>query len=175
MGVKKNDKFLPRATGFFVGVEEEQFVFPYIVTAEHVVSGLLTSGQDIYCRFNRTDGKTEELEIPPDHWLFHPDESKRTDVAICGYIPSPEIDFNFQPLNGNQEAVATETVIERQQFGLGEEIYIVGLFRSHFGTQRNIPIVRIGNISAMRDEPVWTEYCGFVEAYLIEATIHLEG
>jgi hypothetical protein len=44
----------------------------------------------------------------------------------------------------------------------------MGLFKSHYGEQRNIPIIRIGNIAALPEEPVQTHYCGPTDAYLVE-------
>ncbi len=169
IGTKQDGKFIPRATGFLVGFEDQQFMFTYVVTAEHVIAALQTEGHDIYCRFNRTDHGVEYLKVPPDYWYFHPNENERTDVALFGYIPHEYVEFNCQPLSGKLEAVATAEVMMQMNIGLGDEIFIVGLFKSHHGKQRNVPIIRIGNIAAMRDEPVWTEYCGFVDAYLIEA------
>jgi hypothetical protein len=56
-----------------------------------------------------------------------------------------------------------------EKIGLGDEVFVVGLFRSHYGLQRNIPIIRVGNISMLKGEPVFTDYCGYTDAYLIEA------
>ena len=53
--------------------------------------------------------------------------------------------------------------------GVGDDIFIVGLFRSHYGNERNFPVVRVGNLAALREEPIKTEYAGYVDAYLIEA------
>jgi hypothetical protein len=53
------------------------------------------------------------------------------------------------------------------QFGLGDEVFVMGLFTSHHGEAHNIPIMRVGTISAMSDEPVLTEY-GFMDGYLVE-------
>jgi hypothetical protein len=58
---------------------------------------------------------------------------------------------------------------EKKVIGLGAEVAVVGLFRSHYGTNQNVPIVRVGNISAMPGEPVFTKYAGHIKAYLIEA------
>jgi hypothetical protein len=46
---------------------------------------------------------------------------------------------------------------------------ITGLFRSHYGQQRNIPIIRTGNIAMMIGEKVKTNHCGYTDAYLVEA------
>jgi hypothetical protein len=57
--------------------------------------------------------------------------------------------------------------IERYQIGLGDEVYVTGMFVSHFGEKKNLPIVRIGTIAAMPEEPLQTEY-GMHDAFLIE-------
>jgi hypothetical protein len=50
---------------------------------------------------------------------------------------------------------------------LGDEIATVGLYTSHYGALKNIPVVRIGHIAMMPDEPVMSTR-GFVKAYLVE-------
>jgi hypothetical protein len=72
-------------------------------------------------------------------------------------------------LNGKNAVTCTKEVIQQREIGIGEELFIVGLFRSHYGNERNRPIVRIGSIAAMADEPVKTGYVGYTDAYLIEA------
>jgi hypothetical protein len=65
---------------------------------------------------------------------------------------------------------ATEEVMREKNIGLGgDETFIVGLFKSHYGRQRNEPIIRVGNLAMMRSESVYTNYCGYTEAYLVEA------
>jgi hypothetical protein len=46
---------------------------------------------------------------------------------------------------------------------------MIGLFRNHYGREQNVPIVRAGNIACMRNEPVFTDYAGYIDAYLVEA------
>jgi hypothetical protein len=65
--------------------------------------------------------------------------------------------------------VCNEAVIRDKGIGPGEELSIVGLFRTHHGVDRMIPVVRTGHLAVMREEPVKTKYCGYVDAYLIEA------
>lgn len=52
-------------------------------------------------------------------------------------------------------------------------MFFSGLFQSHFGKERVLPIVRFGHISMMPDEPVQVElgknYIAEINAYLIEA------
>jgi len=49
--------------------------------------------------------------------------------------------------------------IEHDGFlGLGDETFSIGLFRSHYGQERNIPIIGIGDIAAMPEEPIKTRH-----------------
>lgn len=163
--------FIPRATGFLVlsHSKGDDHALPHLVTAEHVISGMQSRGIEIFCRINLKNGGAEVLSLSlVDHWYFHPDTSQMSDVAVAtvginlekadhDYIPIPEYVWNE----------GTEWQVKPP--GLGDEIFIIGLFRSHYGAKRNRPIIRIGNISAMPEEPVFTEYAGYIDAYLIEA------
>jgi hypothetical protein len=40
---------------------------------------------------------------------------------------------------------------------------------NHRGLQKNIPIIRIGNLAAMPEERIFTEKLGWIDAYLVEA------
>src|ERR1700732_3172622 len=52
----KNERgvFVPRATGFLVHTHSrgDDQVFPHLVTAEHVISGMQTKGLEIHIRVN---------------------------------------------------------------------------------------------------------------------------
>ena len=63
----------------------------------------------------------------------------------------------------------TESVLIDHAVGLGDEVFITGLFKHHSGVKRNIPIVRVGNLAALSEEKVFTKKYGPMEAYLIEA------
>jgi len=56
---------------------------------------------------------------------------------------------------------------DKWEHGVGDEVVTVGLYTSHYGVDKNIPVVRVGNIAALPDEPVLTS-SGYVRAYLIE-------
>lgn len=84
IGTKSEGRFQPRATCFFAGYIEFQYRFDQLVTAEHVVSGLLSQGHEIWVRVNLIDGTTEEFRVPADAFRFHPNnEQEPTDVAVC--------------------------------------------------------------------------------------------
>jgi hypothetical protein len=182
IGIKQHGRFVPRATCFFVTQPEFGFNFLHLVTAEHVISGLLTKGYEIWLRVN-VYGPKGAVEIPiPDAstiFKFHPDnENEATDVAVCPFsdrstdeqtgeiihaaIRSFRLDKEAQGFIPNEQ-------FEKATIGLGAEVAIIGLFRSHYGTNQNVPVVRVGNISAMPGEPIFTKYAGHIKAYLIEA------
>jgi hypothetical protein len=171
LGIKEaGAEFSPRATGFTVEIEDQQkHRWFYLVTAGHVVSQVVSLGRDIWVRINNKDDKPEELEIASKDWFYHP-ERATTDVAICPISPPDEKhDIAAVPVLGPRSVAAIPEVIKDVRMGVGDEVVITGLFRSHYGQQRNVPITRIGNIAMLNDEPVKTKHYGYVDAYLIEA------
>ena len=65
--------------------------------------------------------------------------------------------------------LVTPEVISLRNIGVGSEVFLAGLFAHHHGQRKNIPIIRVGNISAMPgEEKIETRY-GLIDAYLIEA------
>jgi hypothetical protein len=168
IGTKQNGSFRPRGTGFVVIYEEHGHQFMHLVTAEHVISNILRRGWEIWCRANLMNGNAEEFLLPSEGWTFHPEHS--TDVAVCPFNPhARDIDYVSFAVNGQQSVAATADVLRREKIGLGEEVFIVGLFRNHHGTNRNVPIIRVGNIAMIPGEPVFTKYVGYTDAYLVEA------
>ena len=81
--------------------------------------------------------------------------------------------FDFDPQPDHMawplDLIVTPEVIKQQEIGVGNEVFLVGLFSQHHGERRNIPIVRVGNIAAMPEEKVFTTKSGAIDAYLIEA------
>ena len=164
---------VPRGTAFYVGLPLNPPLAGhavYLITARHVLTGIKHRRPDgkFYIRLNLREGADKEsawFHTNVDHWTVHPDESLVDDTAAISGLPSPElVDFKFFPLEG----IASEDLIEREAIGVGDEVFLPGLFVSHTGTERNIPIVRIGNIAAMPDEPVQTRI-GPLKSYLVEA------
>ena len=181
VGIKKDGRFQPRATAFIVRYEEYQHKFDHLVTAEHVISGLLTQGHDIWLRVNLKNGDGAEVRLDdPTSFRFHPNNEKEpTDVAVSPFDPNGfedhetgerlSIDSVALILEESEQGFLPTAGFTKESMGLGSEIAIVGLFRSHYGKNLNIPIVRVGNISALPGEPIHTRYAGYISAYLIEA------
>jgi len=135
----------------------------YAVTARHVLDGIRDKGLDkVLLRVNRKSGDAAWIETRVKDWNFHPDEA--VDVAVLPFEPFNGFDHNLFPTEG----FVTPEVVAKEQIGVGNEVFVVGLFHHHYGEKNNIPIIRVGNISAMPSEKVNTRR-GPMDAYLIEA------
>ncbi|MDP9317387.1 MAG: hypothetical protein M3R24_42100 [Chloroflexota bacterium] len=153
-------------TVFFVArqIEGTDRNFQYAITARHVIEAITALGINrIYLRMNFSDGVARWVETNATQWRFHPAD-KSVDVAVARILLTQEYDHLVYPLL----SAATEGVIQEQGIGAGDEVFVTGLFANHYGRQRNVPIVRVGNIAAMPEEPIDTKY-GHIEAYLVEA------
>jgi hypothetical protein len=137
----------------------------YLITAKHVISGIADRGADrAMVRLNMTAGGTKWVEVPLNSWHYHPDHADTVDACVAWFGIEEGIDQKYYPL----ESTVTKTLIGESQIGPGEEVFVTGLFLHHFGNERSIPIVRIGNIAAMPEEKIKTKL-GFMDAYLIES------
>lgn len=138
-----------------------------LVTARHVINQVRAKSTDgmVQARFNAPGGGVEWMVTHVDGWKTNPDESIVDDVAVAGFtVNRAAYDFKTLPV----EMLASDAIIVSQSIGLGDEVFMTGLFVNHYGRERNVPIVRIGNIAAMPEEPVQTAL-GPMDAYLIEA------
>ena len=152
-------------TGFFISVPSEKHsgkVYVYIVTAKHCIEKAKQYG-NLYLRLNKLDGNAEMVELKGE-WLYS--ENEASDVAI---IPIPSLLHRFQYGSIGRGMFVTNEVIKKEGIGIGDDLVITGLFTRRFGSQRNIPIVRTGIISAMPSEPLEDVDTGLeYHAYLAE-------
>jgi hypothetical protein len=168
---EKTGKFIPRATAFVVSIHEGDIGYRYVVTAEHNITAFSTMRWDMYVRSNLINGGVREENWSKGIWYFHPNPGS-TDVAISPIDFHPEEEFKnilVRSPEPNRGLAATPEVIKNEKLGVGDEVFIVGLFKSHYGRQRNVPILRVGNLAMMKGEPVFTRYCGYTDAHLVEA------
>jgi hypothetical protein len=162
---------IPVGTCFFLGhdpKEDAPTVSPrvYAVTARHVVDKLRKLGRrDLTLRLNRRDPAADvmPITIPLDEWFVHPSDAS-IDVAIRETAVPPEVDHVVVPM----KMCTTQTTFAENEVELGDEVFISGLFRHHYGKRRNVPIIRVGNLAALDDEKVVTDF-GEFNAILIEA------
>ncbi len=154
-------------SAFFLGKDNGgvQATDVFLVTAKHVVDGIRKLGlAEVFVRANTTAGQSVWVKCQSTDWLFHPTD-RSVDVALLHIGVPQDWDHLVIPLS---MCVTPKTLLVNE-VGLGDEVFVVGLFRHHHGTQRNIPIVRVGNLAALTEEKVNTKDLGLVEAYLIEA------
>lgn len=166
IGYKNNDgMYIPAGTFFLVGKRQEgtDKVFTYAVTAKHVIDNIRDIRCDeVYLRTNTIEGNARWYATDIANWIFHPDDLE-VDVAIhIGSVQGQ--DQLIYPV----DRFATLEVLIKEGIGVGNEIFLAGLFARHHGEQRNIPIIRVGDIAAMPEEPIETRF-GQMEGYLIES------
>lgn len=169
LGIMEGGDFRQKATAFFVGYRTKFGDLLHLVTAEHVVANLRLKGHShVYLRSNIPNFPLSELSLN-DQWYFHPDAEKNpVDVAITPiYLRGmPE---GVEPVINvlDTAAFVTPDNIKDREWGVGDEIVVIGLFRNHYGKTKNIPLVRIGSLAALPEEPVKTKW-GYIDAYLVE-------
>ena len=144
----------PGGTFFLVGVPAGPHgTFLYAVTAAHVIDGAQRDGGDlnVHLRVNlRTGGVTWLSSLVLD-WRFHPTKAG-VDVAVLPLPPAvlAAADLLSVPMT----MAATPEVLAARGLSHGDEVFYTGLFTKHVPATRNIPIVRIGNIAALPEEPI---------------------
>lgn len=162
IGKASDGHFTAFGTGFMAVRSTGGRLFQHVVTARHVVESI--GDGDVCIRINRLSGGFEHTMADSKDWVFHPDPS--VDIAVCPTHVPPE-EYAIHHVNLNDE-LADDDVIDDQMIGVGDEVFMAGMFTRHLGEFENRPIVRTGTIAAMRGEKIETNR-GFVDAYLIEA------
>jgi hypothetical protein len=149
--------------------EDLKHGFLYLVTAKHVIDGIRDKGCDaVFIRLDiKGGGKPGWVKSDLSRWHFHPTEPDTVDVAMVGV--SADV-INVADLEAYpSHRIATDEVIQQFDVGVGNEVFFPGLFKNHIGAERNIPIVRVGNIAAMLEEKVRISRDKEIDAYLVEA------
>lgn len=170
-----------RGTAFVVSVPAEgtkDVFYQYIVTAKHSVDRLLGKPK-WFLRWNLASGGDEgfaDIVVNPGDlvkWWFHPTEENSVDAAVT-LVPSVNFEGSTAKLDIRLVPVSTfvtDESIQRFHIGCGDMVFFIGLFTKMTGRQKNIPIVRMGNIAMMPPEMVPGIGPQGVESevYLIEA------
>jgi hypothetical protein len=160
----------PAGTAFFLGYtptgrpRPESAVF--LVTAHHVIAGIRGASDDgqVLIRMNTKDGGATWAEVSSDLWL-HPQAN--VDCAVLSWIPPTELGVDY--VGVGMEGTGAAEKIAQEGIGIGDEVFMVGLFRNHLGRDRNEPIIRVGNIAAVPTDPIRSGIYGDMRAILVEA------
>jgi hypothetical protein len=149
-------------TGFIVFIPESSGagIFTYIVTARHVAAAV--RGSEFCVKANLKVGGAVTVVGREDLWCFHPDPA--VDVAVHPWGVPDTIDSKGIPAS---MSLQPHELIEKS-IGVGDEVFITGLFNLASGRGRIMPIVRMGNIAMLPDDPIPTGY-GETDVYLVEA------
>ena len=137
----------------------------FLITAKHVAKKI--SNGDFFIRVNNKEGSFENKQ-ENTRWFYHPtDNSVDVAVASCSLTPD-KAEYGALPL----DMFLSDEILKQGKIGIGDEVYIIGLFAHVTGTKRNQPIARVGNIAMIPSERIQVEtdnFEGKIEAYLIEA------
>ncbi len=155
----------PCATVFFVGMPiNNQVTQIYAVTARHVIENI-HNNTPIHIRVNNFDGSIEYSKVRKEDWV----KSDETDIAVISFEKKSNYNLREIPY----DMLSSNTIIEKEKTGIGDEIFFVGLFSEHYGQEHNLPVVRFGNISLMPSEKLSVKVAEDMtiptSGYLVEA------
>ncbi len=138
----------------------------YLVTADHVVRKL---GRNRRFAIRLNDRRHHaQIEMSPPlsdfyKWWDHPTD-RSVDAAVFPWHLS-EYPFTSIPA----EKFIRDFNLREIGIGVGDEIFIIGLFRRWQGKDRIIPVVRHGHIAMMAGEPISEGRYRDAQWHLIEA------
>jgi len=160
----------PNGTAFFVEFEDTPGgpVWHYLVTALHCIEE--SAGREIYVRLNTLPGAPsplgfEDIATLKDDWFTHdkadvailPSPIDRTRYAVqqvpVGLFVDRQWRWQVASLAGRGNPLLEPTLKANFKDGMevqvGDEIFSPGLFVQSAGKNRNLPVVRFGNIARM--------------------------
>jgi hypothetical protein len=132
------------------------FIVRYDGTFNHMVSGHHFYGVTnwhVACkkgfsviRLNKKDGGTDPIELGPEDWHFLPGKH---DVAVAPLSLDDEI-HDVSSISTRQFMERPiEHAMHRHEIGVGDDVFMIGLFIDHNGLATNVPSARFGNISML--------------------------
>jgi hypothetical protein len=149
---------------------KEEYRLAYLATAAHVITKIKQESADgrVWLRINTKSGGQEWYETPVACWTTHPDPS--VDLAVLKIGIAQQWDHIAWPLEACVFIEQLDTIdTGDRKVELGDELFFAGLFYPHKGEKKNIPIVRVGNVSALRNEPVMNRDGVPMDLYLVDS------
>lgn len=129
-----------------------RYPFRFLVTAAHVAERL--EGVDFYIRANGLDGSLLELKQDCENakWWYHPTDRNSVDAAAMLLPTETAIRLDIESIAASM--FVGEHTIKEGNLGVGDEVFIAGLFKKAKGASRNIPIIRTGNVAMVPKEKI---------------------
>jgi hypothetical protein len=152
-------------TGFFVALPStrvDDILFTYLVTAKHVADNV---EGDFWVRQNLVSGPAVAVDCSAAQWTRHPTDMS-ADVAVLPWPLQARVDHLAIPVD---MMIPNRKDLAGRLIGVGDEVFLTGVFVSAYGKQRNMPIVRKGNIAMLPEDKIPTADLGEIDAYLVEA------
>jgi hypothetical protein len=164
IGGETPNGFIPEGTGLIGVFRREDVTCVFVITARHVIDAI--PRDQLAIRLNRKSGGAESLRVHQAATImrFRP---RAIDLAFIAMDIDPSIydvtalEIDKSKWNAEMESAGTTP-------HAGDQIAVVGLYTSHYGKEKNAPVVRIGHLASLHnDEPVLT-HRGYVPAFLAE-------
>jgi len=162
---------IPSATAFFVEVPDEsdpKRKWTYLITAQHCLDEI--AGRDVVIRINTVPSIAaatgyEDIRTRKDDWSRHSNADVAAILAptdpqrhAIQQIPlelfvSKDYKLEVSSFDGRGNPVLEPLLRGNYPTGikveLGHEVFFVGLYVQSAGKNRNLPVVRFGNLSRM--------------------------
>jgi len=134
-------------SGFLVSIPAPEIPgnksFLYAVTNRHV----LAAGAH-FLRWNQANSGIFVVETKNNDWV----SSETDDLAVTPIDPTGWDTLAHKAIG--LDSILSEKIAKEIEFGVGDEVFMVGRFINAEGKQRNQPTVRFGNIAQMLGEPL---------------------
>jgi hypothetical protein len=164
IGVETEAGFYPTGTCLVVlAYVEGKMAMPMAVTARHLFDAI--PGDYVSIRMNRKVGGADTIKMEKKYHATFQDKS--IDLVLFNCHIDPTI-YDVAPFHLDKDAWQKQ--IDELGGGppqAGDEVCTIGLYATHYGLQRNEPIVRIGHVAAIPNEPVFSNF-GLAKGFLIE-------
>lgn len=135
------------------GTEVASYPFMFICTARHVAQELEDS--DFYVRANYKRGGLAELKQDYENvqWWYHPTEEDAVDAAVMVLPIESVLQLDIEPIPVTM--FVSDERVKTGNLGIGDEVFVAGLFRNAQGVSRNIPVIRTGNVAMIPNEKIF--------------------
>ena len=143
---KSGEKIGPCGSGFIYGLRSKElpgYKHYYGITNWHIANELGAS----IIRLNTTDGKSRFINFEPEDWHFVPNGDDLAAVDLSNHERAGD-----QVSHYGDEGSVTPDMMKRFEIGIGEDVFMIGLFVDQHGGDRNTPAARFGNLSLLANE-----------------------